>query len=105
MPTLDFQSRVEATAREVFDWHARPGAFERLVPPWMDVRLEQMAFLRRSGFAETFATERIYASKAEAVSHIFENLERDICERCTARIFRECKRVPRRTEGVVPIET
>jgi SulP family sulfate permease len=70
-----------------------------------DVRLEQMAFLRRSGFAETFATERIYASKAEAVSHIFENLERDICERCTARIFRECKRVPRRTEGVVPIET
>jgi len=55
--------------------------------------------------AETFATERIYASKAEAISHIFENLERDLCERCTARIFRECKRVPRRTEGVVPIET
>jgi len=40
----------------------------------------------------------------EAVSQIFENLERDICGRCTARIFRECKRVPRRTEGVVPIE-
>jgi uncharacterized protein (TIGR01777 family) len=46
MPTLDFQSRVEATAREVFDWHARPGAFERLVPPWMDVRLEQMDGIR-----------------------------------------------------------
>ena len=51
------------------------------------------------------ATERIYASQAKAVSQIFENLERDICERCTARIFRECKRVPRRNEGMVPIET
>lgn len=25
--------------QEVFDWHNRPGAFERLVPPWEDVRL------------------------------------------------------------------
>ncbi|MCG6921347.1 MAG: TIGR01777 family oxidoreductase [Acidobacteria bacterium] len=28
------RSRLEAPAEEVFRWHARPGAFERLNPPW-----------------------------------------------------------------------
>ncbi len=28
------RSRIEATADEVYRWHARPGAFERLNPPW-----------------------------------------------------------------------
>ena len=28
------RSRVEAPAEEVFRWHARPGALERLSPPW-----------------------------------------------------------------------
>ena len=41
MPTLDFKSRVEAPAGEVFDWHTRSGAFARLVPPWMDIELRE----------------------------------------------------------------
>jgi uncharacterized protein (TIGR01777 family) len=28
------RSRIEASADEVYGWHARPGAFERLNPPW-----------------------------------------------------------------------
>lgn len=28
------ETRVEAPAAEVYRWHARPGAFERLSPPW-----------------------------------------------------------------------
>ncbi|HYN01302.1 MAG TPA: TIGR01777 family oxidoreductase [Vicinamibacteria bacterium] len=28
------RTRLEATAEEAFRWHARPGAFERLNPPW-----------------------------------------------------------------------
>ncbi len=28
------RSRLEASAEDVFRWHARPGAFERLNPPW-----------------------------------------------------------------------
>lgn len=27
------------TPEEVFDWHERPGAFERLTPPWADVQV------------------------------------------------------------------
>jgi len=41
MPTFEVTSSVDAPARVVFDWHARPGAFERLTPPWVPVRLEQ----------------------------------------------------------------
>jgi len=31
--------RLPVTAEEAFAWHARPGAFERLTPPWERVRL------------------------------------------------------------------
>jgi uncharacterized protein (TIGR01777 family) len=33
------RSRIAAPAGEVFDWHARPGALERLTPPWERVEL------------------------------------------------------------------
>lgn len=33
------RSRIAAPASEVFRWHARPGAFERLTPPWEYVRV------------------------------------------------------------------
>ena len=39
MPTFDLQSELDAPAAAVFDWHCRPGAFERLTPPWEDVEL------------------------------------------------------------------
>ena len=41
MPTLEVTSSLDASAATVFDWHARPGAFERLTPPWAPVRLER----------------------------------------------------------------
>ncbi len=40
MATRTYQSRIDAPPGKVFDWHARPGAFERLTPPWAPVRLE-----------------------------------------------------------------
>lgn len=40
-----FQTELPGhTPEEVFDWHERPGAFERLAPPWGDVEV-----LHRSG--------------------------------------------------------
>jgi hypothetical protein len=32
--TFVHRSRIDASAAEVFAWHARPGALERLTPPW-----------------------------------------------------------------------
>jgi uncharacterized protein (TIGR01777 family) len=41
------RSRLDAPAAEVFHWHARPGALERLTPPW-----ERLRVLERSGGIE-----------------------------------------------------
>ncbi|NIR50630.1 TIGR01777 family protein, partial [candidate division KSB1 bacterium] len=39
MPEFRYRSRIEASAEKVFDWHSRPGAFERLKPPWEKVEV------------------------------------------------------------------
>lgn len=36
---LEYSSVVDAPIDEVFAWHARPGAFARLSPPWQPMRL------------------------------------------------------------------
>ena len=32
--TFVFKSHFPCSARELYDWHSRPGALERLIPPW-----------------------------------------------------------------------
>ena len=39
MAVFEHTSRIDAPAAEVFLWHTRPGALERLVPPWERVRV------------------------------------------------------------------
>ena len=39
MPKSTFRSSLPASAEEAFAWHERPGAFERLTPPWEEVRV------------------------------------------------------------------
>ncbi|HEU4753537.1 MAG TPA: TIGR01777 family protein, partial [Armatimonadota bacterium] len=39
MPVFQHRSEIEVPAEELFAWHARPGAFERLVPPWERIRV------------------------------------------------------------------
>ncbi|MGD9947085.1 MAG: TIGR01777 family oxidoreductase [Desulfobulbus sp.] len=34
-----FASHFSCTAQELYDWHSRPGALERLVPPWENTRV------------------------------------------------------------------
>ncbi|MDT0328496.1 TIGR01777 family oxidoreductase [Nocardiopsis lambiniae] len=46
-----YSSVVPAPRDEVFEWHARPGAFTRLAPPWQPVRLAAEADSLRDGVA------------------------------------------------------
>lgn len=39
MPEFLHESTVPHPVRRVFDWHTRPGALERLTPPWENVRV------------------------------------------------------------------
>jgi SulP family sulfate permease len=44
----------------------------------------------RGGYTEEIKNENFFDSKAEAISGIFEKLDKDICATCTNRIFLEC---------------
>ncbi len=46
MKTLEFSTILDASPEAVFAWHARPGAFQRLTPPWAPIRLEQFEGIR-----------------------------------------------------------
>ena len=39
MPTVTFQSPLPVSPATLFAWHERPGAFERLAPPWERIRV------------------------------------------------------------------
>jgi len=39
MHTSTFRSTLPVSPREAFAWHERPGAFQRLTPPWEEVRV------------------------------------------------------------------
>lgn len=41
MPTATFRSAAPVSAEALHDWHARTGAFERLVPPWQTVEVTE----------------------------------------------------------------
>ena len=44
MPVFEWRSTVPVPVDDLADWHVRPGAFERLRPPWQHVRV-----IERSG--------------------------------------------------------
>jgi uncharacterized protein (TIGR01777 family) len=46
-----YESEMDGSAHDVIAWHKRPGAFERLAPPWMDVSV-----LERHGGIENGGT-------------------------------------------------
>lgn len=46
MPDRTYSSPMPASAETLFAWHERPGAFERLVPPWAPVSLASFEGIR-----------------------------------------------------------
>ncbi len=54
MPTFLKRTRIAAPAAEVFRWHARSGAFERLTPPWAPVTVVERSGGIEAGARVTF---------------------------------------------------
>ncbi len=50
--------------------------------------------LERGGFIEKIGDRNLFPTKREAIVGVFSRLDKDICARCTARIFEECAGVP-----------
>lgn len=48
-------------------------------------------YLRREEYFESIGEQAFFRSKGEAIKQIYEQLDRDICDNCSSRIFKECK--------------
>jgi SulP family sulfate permease len=57
------------------------------------------AMLKRGGFYDEIGEDHFFDNKGEAIAGIFEKLDKNVCARCTKRIFNECKTVPRAGRG------
>ena len=50
--------------------------------------------LREGGYMDDIGEENLYESKGEAIAEVFKRLDRNICKRCSKRIFSECQSLP-----------
>jgi SulP family sulfate permease len=57
-------------------------------------RPEVIRMWRKTGFTRVLGPEHQFPDKFTAISTIFNKLDPEICRRCTARIFWECKTAP-----------
>ena len=57
-------------------------------------RPEVIAMWQKTGFTRLLGPEHQFPDKRTAIATIFSKLDFEICRRCTARIFEECKTVP-----------
>ena len=56
---------------------------------------EVLRFLEHGDFMKIIGEDHVFSTEYEAIASIFEDLNREVCRRCQARIFDECQRVPR----------
>jgi SulP family sulfate permease len=75
-------------AREASRRHARGGALY-----FHGLRESAAQMLHGPAYASHFPRANSFAAKRVAIASIFARLDRSVCERCTARIFEECRNV------------
>ena len=63
-------------------------------------RPEVIQMWKTTGFTRVLGPEHQFPDKRTAIAAIFQKLDPQICQACTARIFWECKKVPQK-EGPV----
>lgn len=48
----------------------------------------------QGGYIVDVGAENLFDKKGESIATVFQKLDRDVCARCTARIFTECQSLP-----------
>jgi sulfate permease, SulP family len=62
-----------------------------------------LALWQRVGYTQALGAEHIFPTKRAAIATIFEHLDRNICARCTARVFEECATLPPASEATAAL--
>jgi uncharacterized protein (TIGR01777 family) len=91
MKTRQFthSSQVAASAEETFAWHARPGAFQRLTPPWERVELVEQKGSIRDGDRTTLRVKAGPVWQKWIAEHVDYIEGRQFCDRQVAGPFAE----------------
>ena len=64
-----------------------------------NLKFKARKFLQKGGYMESIGEENIFTSKKTAIPAIYKKLNRETCNKCTARIFFECNGEVPQTEG------
>jgi nucleotide-binding universal stress UspA family protein/anti-anti-sigma regulatory factor len=67
------------------------------------VKEEACTTLRKGGFRELIGVENIFLTKDDAISSVFQKLDKAICARCDKRIFTECSKIRPITAPTKPL--
>ena len=71
--TFTLRSPMPVSAEELYAWHARPLAFQRLQPPWEDARItKQEGAFGTDGFRLTMRTKTVGPLGATWVADAFD---------------------------------
>lgn len=91
MKTRQFthSSQVAASADETFAWHARPGAFQRLTPPWERVEVVEQKGTIRDGDRTTLRVKVGPLWQQWIAEHVDYIEGRQFCDRQVAGPFAE----------------
>ena len=78
MPEFRHHCELDHLPEDVFSWHVRPGAFERLAPPWWSMRVQS-----RAGALEVGGKIRLRVGRGPL--EVTWEIEHTVCE--TDRLF------------------
>ena len=56
-------------------------------------RPEVLAFWQRVDYIQALGEDHIFATKRAAIANIFKRLDKDVCARCSVRLFDECQTI------------
>ncbi|MGV1099677.1 SulP family inorganic anion transporter [Thiovibrio sp. JS02] len=59
-----------------------------------DIKKPVCDHIEKGGYLDAIGAENIFESKDEAIAEIFTRLDKEVCARCTRRIFLECMTLP-----------
>ena len=81
---------AEFLAQESERWRSRGGGFYIA-----GLKIVAQDVLAAGSYKKTIGPENFFTTKNEAIAAIYDRLDPEICQSCTARIFLECNEKPR----------
>ena len=79
---------AEWITHEAIKWQERGGGIY-----FVGLKIISQDILEKGGFSELIGKENFFEDKNTAISVIFKMLDKETCEKCSIKLFNECKQV------------